>query len=313
MIEAVMLWNEPNNLSHWNRGLDPDWDIFAEMACLAGRRLAAVAPTVTRVLGGISPIDPFFIKNLFAKGVADVIDVVAVHGFPLDWNHWHVDEWPDRVREIRELSGGKPVWATEVGASSFVSSVLQAWALDRTAEVLLPSVERLYWYALMDLPEWWEATTRHREAEGSAYYRHFRMGVYDAHGQPKAAAERLRAWAIEGVGICEWVYWQEPERLQRMLDRLRQLGIRRLRTGIGWADWDRWGATDWFDHVMRELADFEVTLTLCYTPAHLGIEPHYTSPPVDPATFADFCEAIARRYGPSTRPTGDRIDGGRRV
>ena len=35
MIEAVMLWNEPNNLSHWNFELDPDWGIFANMVNLA--------------------------------------------------------------------------------------------------------------------------------------------------------------------------------------------------------------------------------------------------------------------------------------
>jgi len=31
MVEAVMLWNEPNNLSHWDFHLDPDWKIFARM------------------------------------------------------------------------------------------------------------------------------------------------------------------------------------------------------------------------------------------------------------------------------------------
>jgi len=36
MIEAVMIWNEPNNKSHWDPTLDPDWSRFAEMARLAG-------------------------------------------------------------------------------------------------------------------------------------------------------------------------------------------------------------------------------------------------------------------------------------
>ena len=36
MIEAVMLWNEPNNLSHWDRYQDPEWELFARMICLAG-------------------------------------------------------------------------------------------------------------------------------------------------------------------------------------------------------------------------------------------------------------------------------------
>ena len=31
MVEAVMLWNEPNNLSHWDFHLDPEWKHFAAL------------------------------------------------------------------------------------------------------------------------------------------------------------------------------------------------------------------------------------------------------------------------------------------
>jgi beta-xylosidase len=299
MIEAVMLWNEPNNLSHWDRFQDPDWALFADMICIAGHRLASTAPGVTRVLGGISPIDPLFIENLFGRGLAEAIDVVAVHGFPLDWNRWHLGEWPGRIGQIRELCHGKPVWATEVGASSIVSPALQAWAVDAVLETLTPCVDRVYWYALMDLPERWEAVTRHRGSEGSAYYRHFRMGICNALGEPKPSAERLAAWTGDGVGICEWVYWRERERFDRMVTMLKQLGIRRVRTGIGWADWDRPGALEWFDHVMAALEPFDVTLTLCFTPARAGRTPHHTSPPLNLSDFADFCEAIVDRYAVS--------------
>jgi beta-xylosidase len=296
LIEAVMLWNEPNNLSHWDRTQDPEWELFSEMIALAGRRVACLAPGVTRVLGGISPVDPRFVRHLFAQGVGDAVDVVAVHGFPLDWNRWHVGQWAERVRAIREVSGEKPVWATEVGASSFASPTLQAWAVDATLEVLLREAERVYWYALMDLPERWEAVTRHRGSEGSAYYRHFRMGVFDADGRPKPAADRLADWAGRGVGVCEWVYWRERSRFDRMVDQLHALGVKRLRTGLGWADWDRPGAEEWFDYVLDRLADFDLTLTLCFTPARAGRAPHHTSPPVHLSDFADFCEAVLSRY-----------------
>jgi beta-xylosidase len=296
VIEAVMLWNEPNNLSHWDRAQDPEWALFSEMVSLAGERLGHVAPGLTRVLGGISPVDPHFIRNVFSRGLGEAIDVVAVHGFPLDWNRWYLGEWPQRIEQIRAVSGGKPVWATEVGASSIVSERLQAWAVDATLEQLSGCAERVFWYALMDLPEYWEAVTRHRGGEGSAYYRHFRMGVCSADGQPKAAAERLAAWAPRGVGVCEWVYWREQARFERMLALLGRLGVRRLRTGIGWADWDRPGAMEWFDHVMQALAPFDLTLTLCFTPARAGRLPHHTSPPANLADFADFCETIVRRY-----------------
>lgn len=296
MIEAVMLWNEPNNLSHWDRSLDPDWSLFAEMLGLAGERLGRVAPGIPRVLGGISPIDPHFVRRLFEHGLGASIDVIAVHGFPMDWNRWHLKEWPSRIATIREVSGGKPVWATEVGASSLVSPVLQAWAVDAILEQLAPCTERVFWYALMDLPECWEAVTRHRASEGSAYFRHFRMGICDADGHPKLAAARVSDWATRGVGVCEWVYWREQQRLDRMLALLSELGIRRVRTGLGWADWDRPGAEEWFDYVMQRLAPFDVTLTLCFTPARAGRKPHHTSPPVRLADFADFCEAVVSRY-----------------
>ena len=30
MIEAAMIWNEPNNKSHWDPELDPDWSLYAD-------------------------------------------------------------------------------------------------------------------------------------------------------------------------------------------------------------------------------------------------------------------------------------------
>lgn len=291
-----MLWNEPNNLSHWDRTLDPEWAQFGEMIGLAGERVARVAPGITRVLGGISPIDPRFIHNLLGRGLGDAVDVVAVHGFPLDWNRWHITDWPSRIASIREIWPDKQIWATEVGASSFVSTSLQEWALDATLATLAEQADRVFWYALMDLPERWEAVTRHRGSEGTAYYRHFRMGVCDADGRPKPAAQRLARWARQGVGVCEWVYWNERARFDRMVALLTELGIRRVRTGIGWADWDRPGALEWFDYVMQRLAPFELTLTLCFTPARAGVKPHHTSPPRRLEDYADFCASVLARY-----------------
>ena len=39
MLEAVVLWNEPNNLSHWNFHLDPKWERFAEMATIGAESI----------------------------------------------------------------------------------------------------------------------------------------------------------------------------------------------------------------------------------------------------------------------------------
>jgi beta-xylosidase len=64
MIEAAKIWNEPNNKSHWDPEIDPGWEKFAAMATAAGRAIREAHPTLPRVLGGISPIDPAFIRNM---------------------------------------------------------------------------------------------------------------------------------------------------------------------------------------------------------------------------------------------------------
>ena len=290
MVEAVMLWNEPNNLSHWDFKIDPEWKMFAEMAIAGARAIRKVNPELKILLGGISPIDPNFIQLLGSHGVLDQVDVVAVHGFPLDWNHWSIHDWPKKIDEIRAVTS-KPIWVSEAGASSFGAEEVQAFGLQRTAELLLPIVERVHWYSLFDLPSTWTATTRHKEAEGSAYYRHYYMGLVREDGTAKPLAGDFP----DGLGICQWFHYEDP-RLDSAVEWMNRLGVRYLRSGISWADWFRPNAEAWFDRQMRALEPFDSTLTLCFTPEHLGIESHYTSPPRDPNTFAEFASWAVRRY-----------------
>jgi beta-xylosidase len=297
VIEAVKLWNEPNNKSHWDPLLDPDWSLYAAMVREAGTAIGAVNPGLTRVLGGLSPIDPTFLARLEAQGAMEAIDAVAVHGFPLDWNLWPIDEWPFRVAEIRAATD-KPVWVTEVGVSSFGSEEVQAWGVGRTADLLIGQAPRLFWYSLYDLPRAWEATTRHREAEGSSYYRHFHMGLLREDGSPKPALEAFRPHAAQ-MGICQWFHFQD-HRLDDAVKRLRDLGVRHVRTGLSWADRGREGALDWFDRQMEALSEFDTTVTFCFTPEHLGIEPHHTSPPRSIADYTEFCVEMVERYAPAS-------------
>jgi len=293
MIEAVMIWNEPNNMSHWDRGLDPDWARFAELVKLAGAAVRAEAPGLRRVLGGISPIDPAFLENLGRKGALDHVDVVAVHGFPLDWNHWAIDEWPAKLAETRAATR-HPVWVSEVGASSFGAEEVQEFGLRRTASLLLGAVDRIHWYSLFDLPRAWPATTRHREAEGSSYYRHFHMGLLREDGTPKSALRHFADYTPE-LGICQWFHF-EDHRVDAAVSWLKKLGVKRLRTGLSWSDGCRPGADAFFDRLMRALDPFEVTVTYCFTPNEKGLRPDHTSPPARPEEFAEFCGRMTRRY-----------------
>ena len=293
MIEAVMLWNEPNNLSHWDFEIDRDWSAYAQMVRLAATAIHAENSTLIKVLGGISPIDPAFIVRMQDMGVLGCMDVIAVHGFPLDWNHWTIHEWPSKLDEIQAVTT-KPIWVSEVGASSFGAEEVQEFGLRRTAELLMPRLDHTYWYSLFDLPRAWSATTRHRESEGSSYYRHFYMGLFREDGSAKLAA-RMFSQYTPSMGICQWFHF-EDHRLETAVRRLRDLGVLKLRTGLSWADFDRPNAERWFDHQMRVLEGFEVTVTLCFTPERCGVRPHHTSPPKDPHEYAEFCAKMIRRY-----------------
>lgn len=292
-VEAITLWNEPNNLSHWDFQVDPEWRAFVDMGRLAAQAVRAESSTVTRVVGGISPIDPSFMQRLGDLGLLREVDAVAVHGFPLDWNHWQVHEWPERLAEVRAVTD-LPLWVTEVGVSTFGAEEVQEFGLRRTAELLLGRAARVHWYSLYDLPRAWPATTRHREAEGSAYYRHFYMGLLREDGAPKLALRHFADYTPD-LGICQWFHF-EDHRLDDAVAWLKKLGVKRLRTGLSWADSYRPGWEAWFDRQMRALEPFDVTLTYCFTPEHRGVKPHHTSPPLYPEEFAEFCARMTRRY-----------------
>lgn len=288
-----MLWNEPNNLSHWDFELDPQWETFSRMVRIASEAIHAERPALTRVMGGISPIDPGFIQTLQRHGAIDCVDVVAVHGFPLDWNHWQIDEWPDKLNEVRAVTD-RPVWVSEVGVSTFGAEEVQDFGLRRTAELLSGRAERIHWYSLYDLPRAWPATTRHREAEGSSYYRHFYMGLLREDGTPKRALKTFSEYT-PAMGLCQWFHYQD-HRLDDAVRWMRDLGVRHVRTGVSWADSLQPDAQQWFDRQMKALEPFDVTLTFCFTPECCGVRPHYTSPPKDVGQFAEFCAAQVRRY-----------------
>jgi beta-xylosidase len=296
MVEAIVLWNEPNNLSHWNFHLDPGWTRFAEMTKAAARAVRAVNPSIPIVLGGVSACDCDFLRLMRSLGVLEHVDAVGVHGFPLDWNHWQINEWPERVREAAEVSQ-KPVWVTEVGVSSFGAQEVQLFGLERTLSLIKGRVERIHWYSLFDLPPTWPAETRHKEAEGSSYYRHYYLGLLEHEGQPKLAAASFPSDGT--VGLCQWFHFGD-HRLDDAAEWMKANGVTYLRTGLSWADSYRPGAAEWFDRQMQVLAPFQVALTLCFTPAHLGIEAHHTSPPKDPLQFAEFASWAVSRYAPAS-------------
>ena len=126
------------------------------------------------------------------------------------------------------------------------------------------------------------------------------MGLLREDGTPKRALQHFSRYT-PALGICQWFHF-EDHRLDDAVDWLRRLGVRHLRTGLSWADSFRPNADAWFDRQMEALAEFDVTVTFCFTPDHRGIAPHHTSPPLDIAEYAEFCARMIHRYAPAAQP-----------
>jgi len=289
VITSIKIWNEPNNLSHWDFLLDPAWSAFAELVKQSSSAVREVRPDLPIVMGGVSPIDPDFLQRLETHGALENVDVIAVHGFPYDWNLWPPEEWPVHLDELRARFG-KPVWVTETGVSSFATEDLAAWGLRRSQSILRG--EKVYWYTLLDLAPEREATTRHKQAEGTSYWRHFHFGLLRYDGTPKKS---LDAFSPD-FGLCQWFHYEDERTLELAVRWFERLGVRHIRTGLSWAESHQPGADRWFDTLMSALAPFDVCATVCFTPPSRGLRACHTSPPVDPGEFAFFTRNVVERY-----------------
>ncbi|MBW3553466.1 MAG: beta-xylosidase [Gemmatimonadetes bacterium] len=294
MLTSIKIWNEPNNDSHWDLDLDPGWTLFSDLlrSGVQGIRRHSDLPVV---LGGMSPIDARFLRVLDGLGALDAVDVLAVHGFPLDWNLWPVEEWPEQITRIRS-EFGRPVWVTETGVSTFATGAKAAWGMRRLKEAL--AGEKVYWYTLLDLEPAAEATTRHKQAEGSGYWRHFHFGLLTHDGAPKPTLREYDA----SLGICQWFQFQDERSLELAVRWMERLGVREIRTGLSWAESHIPGAWEWFDTIMAALEPFDVCATLCFTPPSIGVRHHHTSPPRDMEVFEEFAARVAERYAAEPVP-----------
>ena len=294
MLTSIKIWNEPNNASHWDLDLDPRWQLFSEML-RSGARGVRQHSELPIVLGGMSPIDRRFLRVLEGHGALADVDVLAVHGFPMDWNLWPVEEWPEHIAGIRE-EFDRPVWVTETGVSTFTSGEKGAWGMRRMKSVL--AGEKVYWYTLLDLEPAVEATTRHKQAEGSGYWRHFHFGLLTQDGVPKPT---LREYD-PSLGICQWFQFMDERSLETAVRWMERLGVREVRTGLSWAESHMGGAWAWFDTIMSALEPFDVCATLCFTPPSIGVRYHHTSPPQDVEAFGAFAARVTERYAADPVP-----------
>ena len=206
------------------------------------------------------------------------VDVVAVHGFPLDWNHWTIHEWPDKLEEI---AGGDGPAGVGVGGGGFhlrrrggagVRPAAHGGTADRAAPSASTGTACTTCRAPGPPPR---ATARPRAPPITAIST---WGCCGRTAAPKLAAARISRLHA-GAGHLPVVSLRGPAagRCRALAAPPGRAGT--LRTGLSWADSLRPNAEEWFDRQMAALDEFDTTVTFCFTPEECGMRPHHTSPP----------------------------------
>jgi len=101
------------------------------------------------------------------------------------------------------------------------------------------------------------------------------------------------------LGILEWFEVGEYDRARRVLDRIEQLGVAKLRTGISWADWHVEGGREWYEWLVPTVDErgFELLPCFTFTPPSMGERETSSAPPRRLRDFADFLDQFVGEFG----------------
>jgi CDP-paratose 2-epimerase len=202
------LWNEPNNRYKWNfADYDPEWRKFAYMIIDAAHWAKQCGKRT--VLGGMSPVDPHWLRLLRSHNALRDIDVIAIHAFPdMWWNdvpnwewytHWH--GWRQKLDSLAAVAEGRPIWVTETGLATWEITHAQPGRYQlqtlRLEKALQAPTERLYWYSAVDLAPYRAAIEGFHVDENE-----YHMGLVTWQGRKKPAYYRLKS-ALQGSVVAQ--------------------------------------------------------------------------------------------------------------
>lgn len=170
-IEAYQIWNEPADPIFW-RG---SWDTLARMTEAAADVIRWHDSSAT-VVGA-----PMILRGpAWEDKAGEYVDALAERGMPVDVMafHGYADGPPGegkaddigRLLEIlaRSPAAGLPLWETEVnftqeaGDPGLPSSIKREWLARAYLDAVRHGVERVYWYAFADIPDFLAVDIRRR-------------------------------------------------------------------------------------------------------------------------------------------------------
>lgn len=180
-IEVGNEINDKRNLPY-PAGVDPAAAYVALVSAIA-KAVHAKHPRVAILGGSTNVIATGFLNSLFARGLLDVADGIAVHPY-----RSHAENIGFELAHLRAVMRRRgrvlPIWATEF-SDNFATAGLAASELVKMVALMSDAgVARAYWYALMD-QTWFN-----------------NMGLYDAqrHAKPAADAFRIAQTYLVGPG-----------------------------------------------------------------------------------------------------------------
>ncbi len=250
MVEAVMFWNEPNNLSHWNFEIDRDWRIYAEMVNLAADAVRAENARCGACWAASRPS----IRISFARCASTAFEPRGCGGGARLPARLESLDHPRMAGQATRNSGGDRSSGVGLGGRRLHVSAPKRCRISGCAAALNCS------------------SAKRSASTGTA------CSICRGHGRPPPATARPKgpptiatstwAWCARTalpkrrsrasarytpeLGICQWFHF-EDHRLDDAVRRLKELGVRCVRTGVSWADSFRPNAEAWFDRQMRAL------------------------------------------------------------
>lgn len=198
-FEWVELWNEPNNKVEYDFTLDYSWTKFSRMITMAA--YWAKKKGKKTLLGGMSPIDPNWLKMMADHGTLEHIDAVGIHGFPhvfdQQWKGWEVNI--DAIRDLLEkYSMEKEIWISEVGFSTWQYDEVKQY--EEFKKVIATRADRIYWYSLKDLDP--------KNSTVGGFHldeREYHFGLKRADNSPKLLYKLLEKGGIKNIGDYPYI------------------------------------------------------------------------------------------------------------